>query len=165
MGIIQFWTRGCNSRSGFHGQLNKMVRLTQNHKVINAYNWPPILVSWRAAAVSFLLEMHQQGLRHLWIASILSHRLSYKPGISDSFFLSDRESFEICSSWARRTLPALSVHHLRCAARALSTTFAVLLVAGEGRKVSVGQEIQLRKLFQPSATKIAYILVASIGIK
>ena len=120
MGIIQFWTRGCNSRSGFHGQLNKRVRLTQNDKVINAYNWPPILVTWRAVwrwPCPFFREMHHQGLRHLWIASILDHRLSYKTGISDSFFLSDWESFEICSSWARRTLPALSVHHLRCVAR------------------------------------------------
>ena len=141
MGIIQFWIRGCNSRSGFHAQLNKMLRITQNHKVINAYNWPPILVSWRTVwrrPCPFFGEMHHQGLRHLWITSILDHLFSYKPGINDSFFLSDRESFEICSSWARRTLPTLSVQHLRCAARALSTTFVVLLVAGEGRKVSVG---------------------------
>jgi hypothetical protein len=39
------------------------------------------------------------------------------------------------------------------------------LVAGEGRKLSVAKEIQLRKIFQPSAEKIAYILVASLANK
>jgi hypothetical protein len=121
--------------------------VTQNHKANNAYNWPSILFSWGGVwrrLCLFCGEMSHRVLRHFLLASILDHRVCYKPVvlpmrwslfwecmmtnkklfdlvvkftvssiISDSFFLSDRDSFEMCSSSAWRTLSALAVHHLR----------------------------------------------------
>jgi hypothetical protein len=107
--------------------------------------------------------------------------------LSDSFFLSDRESFEICSSALLRLegpyLPWPSTSF--CVARALSTTVftrgmrrskgfgwqrnsAPQTLSTLSREDCIhfgGKKIQLRKLFQPSAEKIGYILVASIANK
>ena len=43
--------------------------------------------------------------------------------LSDSFFLSDRDSFEICSSSSRRTLLALAVHQLLCCSHSVHHRF------------------------------------------